>query len=75
MTTTAEHYRNVFRGPGGSDVLGDLTRYVQRLPVEHRGAAALVVMRITQMLMTPDGPQPAQLRGVARVGRIPHGSG
>jgi hypothetical protein len=76
MTTMAEHYRNVFRGPGGTEVLGDLTRYVQRLPAEHRGAAALVVVRITQMLMTEDGPQRLHVRGLpASGGRIAHGSG
>jgi len=74
--TIMEQYRSVFRAPGGEEVLADLARYVQRLTPPERGAAALVLMRITQMLMTKDGPQPAHLRGVtAAVGRIPHGSG
>ena len=71
--TIMEQYRSVFRAPGGEEVLADLTRYIQRLPESHRGPAALVVMRITQMLMTKDGPQPVQLRGLAAGGgRIPH---
>lgn len=71
--TIMEQYRSVFRSPGGDEVLADLTRYVQRLPESQRGPAALVVMRITQMLMTKEGPQPARLRGItASGGRIPH---
>lgn len=68
-----EIYRRTLRTSDGEEIIADLSRYVKRLDVAHRGGAALVVLRITEMMMTKDGPQPVQLRGVsAGGGRIPH---
>ena len=71
--TLAEQYRQVFHAPGAEEVLGDLSRYIQRLPEAQRGPASLVMLRIMQMLhLTEAPPKIRALRAAG--GRIPHGS-
>jgi hypothetical protein len=67
-------YRQVFRSPGGDEVIADLARHAKALDVSQQGGAALLLARITHMLHGTERPTPKRRAlQTASGGRIAHG--
>lgn len=73
--TRLELYRQVFGGPGGKEVLADLSMVVKQMPPAESGSAGRLLAHITYQLNQADPPaKDKATRGTrASGGRIAHG--